>query len=346
MDASGSAAGGSERATGRQGAGRAGPEGGDSTASREGFLPFRDGRTWYVVVDGGTARAGAEESGPGVAGAGGGIADKRTPVLTLHGGPGIPHGYLDPMAGLAHDGRDVVFYDQVGCGDSTHPHDPSLWSVDLFVEELANVRFRLGLDCVHILGQSWGGMLALDYALRKPAGIASLVLADTAPSMAQWVTETARLRAGLPEDVQRTLAGHEAAGTIDSPEYTEAMLAFYTRHVCRLAPWPDYVARAFAALEEDPEVYTTMWGPNEFTCTGTLHAWDVRDRLGEIDVPTLVLCGRHDEATPAIAQTLVDGIPGAQLHVFEHSSHLPHAEEPEAFRAVVDGFLTRVDGSG
>jgi proline-specific peptidase len=311
-------------------------------SSKEGYLPFRDWQTWYAVVDGGRPQgdAGAAAAGPGAAGG------KRTPLLTLHGGPGIPHSYLDPLAELAHDGRDVVFYDQVGCGDSTHPHDPSLWSVDLFVDELDIVRAGLGLDRVHVLGQSWGGMLALDYAIRKPAGLASLVLADTAPSMAQWVTETARLRAGLPENVQRTLAEHEAAGTIDSPEYAEAMMAFYAEHVCRLDPWPDCVERAFAALEEDPEVYYTMWGPNEFTCTGSLKTWDVRDRLGEIDVPTLVICGRHDEATPAIAQTLVDGIPGAELHIFEHSSHLPHAEEPEAFRAVVDDFLERVDAGG
>lgn len=300
------------------------------TTSRGGYLPFRDWQTWYMVIDGGRTSDGG----------------KRLPLLVLHGGPGIPHGYLDPLAELAHDGRDVVFYDQVGCGESTRPHDPSVWSVDLFVEELENVRHGLSLDHVHILGQSWGGMLALDYAVRRPAGVAGLILADTAPSMELWGTESARLRAGLPDHVRATLNEHEAAGTIDSPDYLAAMMAFYAEHVCRLDPWPEYVGRAFAALEEDPEVYNTMWGPNEFTCTGSLKTWDVRDRLGDIDIPALVICGRHDEATPAIAQTLVDGIPGAGLHIFEDSSHLPHAEEPAAFRAVVEEFLTRVDAGG
>jgi len=290
---------------------------------REGHLPFRKWQTWYGVV----------ESGPG----------DRVPLLTLHGGPGIPHEYLDPLGELAHNGRSVVFYDQLGCGDSTHIHDPSLWSVDLFAEQVDSVRAGLGLERVHLLGQSWGGVLALEYALLRPSGLVSLVLADTTPSMAQWVAETSRLRAELPSEVQRTLAAHEAAGTVDSPEYAAAMMVFYARHICRLDPWPEYVRRAFARMEEDPEVYYTMWGPNEFTCTGTLKTWDVRGRLGEIDVPTLVLCGRYDEATPAIAETLRAGIPGSELHIFEQSSHLPHAEEPQAYRAVVEGFLARVE---
>jgi len=293
------------------------------TTVREGLLPFREWQTWYSVV----------ESAPG----------DRVPLLTLHGGPGIPHDYLDPLAELAHGGRSVVFYDQLGCGDSTHIHDPSLWTVDLFVEQVDAAREGLGLERVHVLGQSWGGMLAQEYALRRPPGLVSLVLADTAPSMAQWVAETSRLRAELPDDVQRTLAEHEAAGTTDSLEYGAAMMAFYARHICRLDPWPECAQRAFARLDEDPEVYHTMWGPNEFTCTGTLKTWDVRGSLGHIDVPTLVLCGRYDEATPAIAETLRAGIAGAELHVFEQSSHLPHLEEPEAYLAAVEEFLARVE---
>jgi proline-specific peptidase len=299
----------------------------DAATVREGLLPFRGWQTWFKVVEG--------------------VAPARpTPLLVLHGGPGIPHEYLDPVSEMARAGRTVVFYDQVGCGESTRPHDPSLWSVDLFVEELDNLRVGLGLDRVHILGQSWGGMLAQEYALRRPVGLMSLVLADTSPSMAQWVSEAGRLRAELPAEDQRTLAEHESAGTIDSPEYGQAMMVFYSRHICRVDPWPDYVSHAFARMEEDPEVYHTMWGPNEFTCTGNLKTWDVRERLGEISVPTLVVCGRYDEATPAIAETLRAGIAGAELHIFEHSSHLPHAEEPEAFRTVVADFLERVEAAG
>jgi len=291
---------------------------------REGYLPFRDWRTWYKVVEG------APPARP-------------IPLLTLHGGPGIPHGYLDSIGEMARDGRTVVFYDQLGCGESTRPHDPSLWTVDLFVEEIENVRAGLGLERIHLLGQSWGGMLAREYALRRPSGLVSLVLADTGASMRQWVAEATRLLEGLPEDVRRVIAEHQAAGTFDSPEFVEAMNVFYGRHVCRRDPMPDYVAGAFAALDEDAEVYNTMWGPNEFTATGTLKDWDVSERLGEIRVPTLIVSGRYDEATPAMQETLRAGIAGAEQHIFEQSSHLPHAEEPEAFRAVVGEFLDRVE---
>lgn len=295
-------------------------------ARASGLLPFRDWHTWYDVV--------------------GTTEDGKVPVVVLHGGPGIPHEYLDPLAGLAHDGRSVVFYDQLGCGDSTHLHDPSLWTIDLFVEQLDDLRSRLGLERVHILGQSWGGILALDYALRRPPGLVSLVLADTSASMPAWVREAARLRAELPQEVQDALLRHEADGSLESEDYQAALMEFYGRHVCRLRPWPDYVLRAFARLDEDPEVYQTMWGPNEFNATGTLKTWDVTERLGEIETPTLVLCGRYDEATPALAEVLRDGIAGAALHVFEQSSHLPHAEEPAAFLEVVDEFLARAEGRG
>ena len=291
----------------------------------EGRIAFKEWHTWYRVV---------------------GAVTGEPPLVVLHGGPGIPHEYLDPLAALAHDGRAIVFYDQLGCGDSTHLHDPSLWTVDLFVEQLDDLRRQLGLERVHVLGQSWGGMLALDYALRRPPGLASLVLADTSPSMPAWIRETARLRTGLPQDVQDVLDSHEEDGDLASEEYQTALMAFYERHVCRVRPWPEFVQRAFARMEEDPEVYSTMWGQNEFNATGTLRTWDVTGRLWEIDTPTLVLCGRHDEATPALAELLRDGIAGAQLHVFEQSSHFPHVEEPATFLAVVDAFLNRVDARG
>jgi len=330
--------------------------GDETTQSREGRLPFRGWETWYTIVDGGTVADGGDATGGGTALEGGtdapsaavegGADGRRVPLLVLHGGPGIPHGYLDPLASLAHDGRDVVFYDQVGCGKSSRIDDPGLLTVDLFIDELENLRRRLGLDRVHLLGQSWGGFLALAYAIDRPDGLQSLILADTAPSMDQWVAEAGRLRDELPGDVKEALARHESEGTTDSREYEAAMMAFYTRHVCRLQPMPDYVQRAFEAMEKEPQVYETMWGPNEFTCAGTLRTWDVRDRLGDIDTPTLVLCGRYDEATPTIARSMADAIPGAELHIFEGSSHLPHAEEPEAFRSVVEEFLAGADRRG
>jgi L-proline amide hydrolase len=294
-------------------------------ATTEGTIPFRGYNTWYQIVGDG------EEPG-------------NLPLLALHGGPGVPHDYLESMAALADTGRRVIFYDQLGCGNSDHPHNPSLWTVDLFVAEVAAVRAALGLERVHLLGQSWGGMLAMEYALTQPAGLASLLIESSPASMRQWVAEANKLREALPAEIQVTLLRHEEAGTTADPAYEEAMGVFYARHVCRLDPMPDYVARSFAKLVADPEVYHTMNGPSEFHVVGTLRDWDITARLGEIRVPTLVLSGRHDEATPAIAATVREGIPGAEGVIFEESSHMCHAEEPERFREVVTAFLERIEG--
>jgi proline-specific peptidase len=219
-----------------------------------------------------------------------------------------------------------------------------LWTVELFVEELGVVREQLGLTRTHLLGQSWGGMLAMQYLLTQPQGIASVTIASSPASMVQWVEEANRLRAELPPDVQQTLLDHEAAGTTDSEAYQDAMMVFYKRHVCRMDPYPDYVMRTFEQLGRNPEVYHTMNGPSEFHVVGVIKDFDVRDRLGEINVPTLVTSGRHDEATPLIAQTVQQGIPGAEWVLFEESSHMAHAEEAERYMQVLDAFLTRAEG--
>ena len=295
--------------------------------AREGQLEFRGYRVWYAVVGEAAAQPG------------------KLPLLCLHGGPGACHDYLESLAAVARDGRAVVFYDQLGCGNSDHPDDPALWTVPLFVEEVEVVRRALGLDRVHLLGQSWGGMLAMEYALTQPRGVASLTVASSPASMVQWMAEANRLRADLPADVQSALNRHEAAGSTDSPEYQAAMRVFYARHVIRTQPMPEAVARSFAKLEAWPQVYHTMNGPSEFHVVGSLRRWDIVDRLPEIELPTLVTSGRHDEATPLIAGTVHRGIPGSQWVVFEHSSHMAHVEEAERYRAVLSDFLARHDAA-
>src|SRR5262249_37116419 len=184
------------------------------------------------------------------------------PVLYLHGGPGATHDYLESLEAMAETGRRAIFYDQIGCGKSDLPDDVSLWTVETFAEELDAVRGRLGLDQPHILGNSWGGMLGMEYALTRPEGVASMIVASSPSSIPQWVAEANRLRADLPADVQETLTKHEQAGTTSDPEYEEACMVFYKRHVCRLAEWPDYVLRSFQFLEEHGVVYNTMNGPS------------------------------------------------------------------------------------
>ena len=291
-------------------------------------IPFRGHRIWTRTV--------------GVA------ADPaKLPLLCLHGGPGVPHDYLEPIEGVAAaSGRSVVFYDQLGCGNSDQPHDRSLWTVELFVEELVAVRRALGLDRVHLLGQSWGGMLAMQYAVTRPAGLASLIVASSPARMDDWERAADDLRRQLPGDVQATLARHEAAGTTGSAEYQTAMLAFYRRHVCRLDPWPACVRRAFEKVADNPEVYHTMWGPSEFHVTGTLKGWDVSADLHRIDVPTLVTSGAHDEASPAVVAPIVNGIADARQVLFADSSHMSHVEEADRFVSVVCAFLAEVESAG
>jgi L-proline amide hydrolase len=275
-----------------------------------------------------------------------GDAGGRLPVVVCHGGPGGTHDYVRAFAALAHDGRQVALYDQLGNGRSQHLRDApaDFWTVDLFRRELRALVAQLGWDeGYHVIGQSWGGMLAMEHALQQPPGLRSIVVADSPASMPLWVQEANRLREDLPADVRAALAGHEAAGTTDSPEYQEAMTVFYRRHVCRLDPWPDEVLRTFAAIEEDPTVYGTMNGPSEFHVIGTIRDWDVTDRLGEITVPTLLLSGRHDEATPRIVGEIHARIPGSEWVLLEESSHMPHVEEPERCLAAVEAFLERVE---
>ncbi len=238
-----------------------------------------------------------------------------------------------------------MLYDQVGCGKSTHLQDApaEFWTVQLFKDELVALTEELGVaDRYAVVGQSWGGMLALEHALDHPAGLRAIVVADSPASIPLWVEEANRLRKDLPEDVQAALTKHEEEGTTDSQAYEDAVRVYYDRHLCRV-PWPDCVERSFAQMAEDPTVYHTMNGPSEFHCIGSLKTWDITERLPEIDVPTLLVSGRYDEATPHIVEQIHTRVPGSRWELFEESSHMPHVEEPEAFLETVEGFLKTID---
>ncbi|MDQ2754951.1 MAG: proline iminopeptidase-family hydrolase [Actinomycetota bacterium] len=284
----------------------------------------------------------------------GGAGDAPAPLVVLHGGPGAAHNYTLMMANLARPDaardpqrpvRAVVHYDQIGCGGSTHLPDapPETWTVELFVRELRALVDHLGIDRFHLLGQSWGGMLAPEVVLADPTGILSLTICDSPASMALWMEAAADLRADLPPEIEQTLRTHEEAGTTDSRDYLEAMEVFYARHVCRVVPNPQEVTDSFAQIEAEPTVYHTMNGPSEFHVVGSLREWSVVERLDAVSVPTLVVAGAHDEATPLVWAPFVERIPGATSHIFPDSSHMPHVEEPNAFLEVVGGFLARHD---
>src|SRR5262245_61139630 len=236
----------------------------------EGRIPFRGFETWYRDV------------GPEV-----GVA-----LLCLHGGPGSTHFYFEPLEQLAEEGRRVVVYDQLGCGNSDRPDDPELWTVELFRSEVQALRDALSLGRIHLLGTSWGAMLSIEYMLTRPSGIVSLTLNSPPTASETWTAEARRARDELP--------------TTD-PEYVAASDEFWRRHIFRLEPAPDFVERGRAAKNE--EIYKTLWGESEWNANGRLHDWDVRDRLSEIRVPTLVTSGRYDECTPKLAADAAQGIP-------------------------------------
>src|SRR5437588_1779372 len=226
--------------------------------AEQGYVDFRGYRTWYCTV-----------------------GDAGIPLLALHGGPGSTHHYFSPLERFA-DEHTVVLYDQLGCGGSDRPTDLE-WSLDVFRDEVATVREQLGLGRTHLLGTSWGGMLAQEHFLSGAEGIVSLVLSSTLANLAHWNEEQTILRAALPPDVIEVLDRHEQAGTYDDPEYERAMEAYFDRHFYR-GPKPRAELVRMAAGKAT-DVYRAMQGPNEWTTTGALKGWDTRDRLHEIDVP-------------------------------------------------------------
>jgi len=294
--------------------------------NRTGTIAFRDWQTWYRIT--------------------GNLDGGKTPLVVLHGGPGAAHNYTLRIAGIARQGRAVVHYDQLGIGSSTHlpDHGADFWTVELFLDELDNLLAALGIaGSYHLLGQSWGGMLAAEHAVRRPPGLRGLVIANSPASMELWLSGAAELRAALPPEVQRTLLAHEAAGTTDHPEYQAAEQVYNERHVCRVVPTPPEVQATWDNIAADPTVYHTMNGPNEFHVVGTLKDWSVVDRLHLIDVPTLLVSGKYDEATPETIRPFADHIPDVRWHLFEHSSHMPHVEEEEFYLQVVGSFLDSTD---
>ncbi|WP_118132805.1 proline iminopeptidase-family hydrolase [Oceanicella sp. SM1341] len=292
----------------------------------EGFSAWQGHQTWYRVS--------------------GDLSSGKLPLVVAHGGPGCTHDYVDSFRALAATGRPVIHYDQIGNGKSTHlpQMGPEFWTVEFFLGELDALLDHLGIRGRYaLLGQSWGGMLGAEHAVRRPEGLKALVIANSPASMALWSAGAAALRAELPEEVQEALNRHEAAGTLDHPDYLAATRVFYDRHVCRISPWPEEVARTFAAIDADPTVYHAMNGPTEFHVIGTMKDWSVIDRLPQVTAPTLAFRGHYDEATAECVQPFLDLIPGCEGHVFPASSHMPHVEEKAECMAVVEAFLARHD---
>ncbi|MGA9676511.1 MAG: proline iminopeptidase-family hydrolase [Mycobacterium sp.] len=279
-----------------------------------GTIPVPGGNVWFKRVGG----------GPGL------------PLLAVHGGPGLPHNYISSLERLA-DEREVIFWDQLGCGNSERPSNVELWTMERSVAEMDAVIHALGLNRFHIFGNSWGGMLAQQYALDATSEAASLTISNSIASIPLFSDMVDRLKTQLDPATQSAIDRHEAAGTTHSAEYQAAIRTWNETYLCRQLPWPKELEEAFRGM--GAEIFETMFGPSDFRIVGTIRSWDVFDRLPEIASPTLVLAGRFDECAPEHMWEMHQRIDGSRFELFESSAHMPFIEEPNRFDQVMRDFL-------
>lgn len=263
--------------------------------------------------------------------------DERGTVLCLHGGPGATHDYLLPLADLSKHGYRVVFYDQLGCGRSQVPKNHALFVPERYVEEVEHFRRRMRLGRIHIVGSSWGGMLAIAYALKYQRNLRSMTTVGGLHNVPLTAKEMGRMKGKLPERVVRTLERYEAKGDYENPVYQKAAMVFYRKHICRLKKWPKELIYSLNHISRP--VYHTMNGPNEFTIMGNIRYWDVTERLRTIRVPTLVVTGEYDEVSPRVGSEIHKHIRGSKLVIFPGCSHTPFWENREGFISTVAKFL-------
>ncbi|MEH7418781.1 proline iminopeptidase-family hydrolase [Neobacillus drentensis] len=287
---------------------------------QEGFIQVTGGKVWYQKFD---------KNGKGA------------PLVVLHGGPGSSCFSLKGLKELSND-RPVILYDQLGCGRSDRPKDNSLWRLERFVEEVAQVRAALNLNEVHILGHSWGTTLAAAYALNKPVGIKSIIFSSPCLSAPLWEQDQKRNLKELPFEVQETIKRCEENGTTDSEEFDAAIEVFSKHFVNRMETKPEWLEKKPPEYRNS-EIYHIMWGPSEFTVLGNLKEFDCTPQLKDITCPTLYTCGRFDEATPETTEYFSRLTPNSKFHIFEKSAHMAYIEEPEEYIHVMGAFLSIID---
>jgi proline-specific peptidase len=280
----------------------------------QGKIAVPGGNVWYKRVGGGDG----------------------LPLLVVHGGPGLPHNYLRSLERLA-DEREVIFWDQLGCGNSRCAPNTELWTMERSVTEMDAVVKALDLNRFHVFGNSWGGMLAEQYVLDVASGVVSLTISNSLASIPEFSKMVARLKSELDPATQSAIDRHEAAGTTYSAEYQAAIRTWNETYLCRVRPWPAELEDAFRNM--GTEIFETMFGSSDFHIVGTIRTWDVFDRLAEIALPTLVLAGRFDECVPEHMWEMHRRIEGSRFELFESSAHMPFIEEPDRFDQVMRDFL-------
>ena len=283
---------------------------------RRGTVTVPGGRVGYCI---------AGEEKPGI------------PLILIHGGPGGSLDAFEPLIAFA-DERPVIFYDQLGSFRSPAPDDSSLLTLERYADELHAVISALCRGPVHILGHSYGAMLAVAYIERYGQDdVASLILSGPLISSPRWEADQRRLLSQMPHETRAVIEAHESCEVYDSPAYQDAVMEYYRRHICRMDPWPDCLNRMFERIAAP--IYLHMWGPSEFTIRGTLRHCDKTPVLATLRLPVLYTCGEFDEATPMTVLDYSDRTDGSVMKVFAGASHMHYLEAEEEYIAVVRGFL-------
>lgn len=291
---------------------------------REGYIPFAEYQTYYRIT--------------------GDPASRKTPLLLLHGGPGSTHNYFEVLDALAEeDGRQLITYDQLGCGNSYLDGHPELWRMETWLKELTVLREALDLREVCLLGQSWGGMLALEYVCNHPhGGVKGVILSSTLPASRLWGEEQQRMIGQLPKEMQSAIRRATETGDYSDPAYQAAEDTYMQLHAA--GPYgPDAPECLRRPKRSGRESYLTAWGPNEFTPTGTLKDFDVTGRLQDIDVPALIISGGNDLCTPCIAKLMYDRIPHARWELFRTCRHMCFAEDTPRYMALLKEWMAELE---
>ena len=291
---------------------------------REGYMPFLEYKTYYRIV--------GKKTG------------NKKPLVLLHGGPGSTHNYFEVLDRLAkEDGRELIMYDQIGCGESYVADRPDLWNAKTWADELAALREHLGLSEIHLLGQSWGGMLLLDYVCNyKPEGLKSLILSSTLPASWMWGIEQHRMIKELPQKMQDAIEKATSSNDYSDPAYQEAEAEYMLRHAAGpvTEESPECLRRP---VQKGGEAYVTGWGPNEYTPMGTLKDYDVTEQLKDIKEPALVINGGNDLCTPYIAKYMYDRIPNSRWELFRTCRHMCFVEDNDRYVELMKEWLNEND---
>lgn len=259
------------------------------------------------------------------------------PLVYVHGGPGgncdLAKLYLRDLASE----RPLIFYDQLGSYHSPAPLSDELMRPERFTEELDAIMTACNISYAALLGHSWGAAIAIDYAITHTDKVAGVILSSPLISTPRWIEDAKHLLSQMPEEAQEAIRHHEAAGTTNDPAYTNASNIFYKRHFCRLDPWPQSILDSFSKTNR--ALYKKMWGPSEFSCTGTLRNHHRFPDLHKLSMPVLLTAGRYDEARPETMKDAAREIPDSRLVIFEDSAHTPYIEESNAFRETIANFV-------